>query len=107
MAAIARRTRGGDLKPDFGTQVITDFKRDSNVMFNIAEVTETILEDAVLMAEKHALRGYDAVQLAVAMRVNQQQQTASFPTLILVSADGDLLKAAGAEGLVTDNPNNY
>jgi predicted nucleic acid-binding protein len=57
------------------------------------------------LIEKHGLRGYDAVQLASAILLHRRRQQLGLPPLIFVSADEDLLAAAQAEGLVTENPN--
>jgi predicted nucleic acid-binding protein len=54
------------------------------------EITQQIAERAGTLAEKHHLRGYDAVHLAAAERVKHDE-------LVLVAGDGDLLR--GARGL--------
>ena len=60
------------------------------------------------LAEKHALRGYDAVQLAAALRVNDAYVAAGHPaTVTLVSADIDLNAASAAEGLPVEDPNTH
>jgi hypothetical protein len=56
------------------------------------------------LAENHALRAFDAVQLAAALRV-QAGYVAVGETLTLVSADTDLNTAALAEGLLVEDPN--
>ncbi|MBI3740842.1 MAG: hypothetical protein HY257_03675 [Chloroflexi bacterium] len=55
------------------------------------------------MISKHPLKGYDAIQLAVALalRTNLQREDLAFT---FVSADATLLQAAHAEQLATDNP---
>jgi hypothetical protein len=45
------------------------------------------------------------VQLASAKWLNRQLLGVGLPPLIFVSADKELLAAAQAEGLVTENPN--
>jgi hypothetical protein len=56
------------------------------------------------LAETHALRGYDAVQLAAALNVNSACAAAG-AVFTLVSADGELNAAARAEGLAVEDPN--
>jgi hypothetical protein len=51
------------------------------------------------------LRGYDAIQLATALEVNDSLTAAGLPSLNFISADIDLITAANREGLPTDNPN--
>ena len=57
------------------------------------------------MAEKHRLRGYDAVQLAAALELNSIRLAMGGQTLVFVSADVNLNNSASAEGLTVDNPN--
>ena len=59
---------------------------------------------AMQVAEKHALRGYDAVQLAAGLTLNDRCQTLGL-SVIFVCADGVLNAAAAAEGLHVENPN--
>jgi predicted nucleic acid-binding protein len=59
------------------------------------------------LATKHALRGYDAVQLAAALEANDERIANELTPLTLVSADDELNTAAQAEGLTVENPNAY
>ncbi|MEK6304636.1 MAG: hypothetical protein AABO41_28465 [Acidobacteriota bacterium] len=59
------------------------------------------------MAEKHALRGYDAVQLAAALKANEERVSNGLAPLTVVSADAELNDAARAEGLNVENPTSY
>ena len=52
----------------------------------------------------HALRAYDAVQLAAALEIRQQAQDAGFAPVTLISADQALNDAATAEGLAVSAP---
>ena len=53
------------------------------------------------LTQRHPLKAYDAVQLAVALRYGQILSGHPFT---FVSGDSTLLAAALAEGLVTENP---
>jgi predicted nucleic acid-binding protein len=57
------------------------------------------------LAETHALRGYDALQLASALEVNAGLVGRSLPPLTFISADRELNNVASAEGLGVDDPN--
>ena len=57
------------------------------------------------LARTHALRSYDAVQLAATLEAHRARMGAG--TLVLVSADNALNSAAIAEGLAVDNPNHH
>lgn len=59
------------------------------------------------LAARYTLRGYDAVQLAAALVLQQARQAAQLPALTFVSADLEQLHAAEAEGLTIENPDNY
>ncbi len=65
------------------------------------------MDEAVILARKYALRGYDAVQLATVLEVHNERTALGLSPLILLSADTELNDAAIAEGLTVDNPNNY
>ena len=71
------------------------------------EITPTLLNDAMQIAEKHALRGYDAVQLAAALELRAELKAAVTSNLTFVSADDALNLAASAEGLTMENPNYH
>lgn len=71
--------------------------------YHLVALTATIISRAVALTQNHRLRGYDAVQLATALRANEALLAADLSDLIFVAADNDLLAAAKAEGLTTEN----
>jgi len=66
-----------------------------------------VVDRSRLLLEHHPLRAYDAVQLASALQANDALQAANLPALTFLAADVQLLTAAQAEGLTTDNPNDH
>jgi len=70
----------------------------------IIPVTDAVVEQAVQLTQRHRLRGYDAMQLALGLDAHATTVAAGLPALTFVAADDDLLAAASAEGLVTENP---
>jgi predicted nucleic acid-binding protein len=58
----------------------------------VVEVSPEVAADAGELAESHALRGYDAVHLASALAVLDDE-------LLMVTWDDDLATAARREGL--------
>lgn len=78
-----------------------------NIEYMMIPVDTTVLDRALTLTQNHRLRGYDAVQLATALVVNEQYLAAELPALTFVTADADLVAAGDAEGLVTDDPNRY
>jgi predicted nucleic acid-binding protein len=75
-------------------------------MFAVVDIPPSVIERATDLAEKHALRGYDAVQLAAALAVHSMSQSHLLP-YILISADAELNAAAAAEGLLVEDPNQH
>lgn len=73
--------------------------------YSLVELTPTLIERAGDLAEAHALRAFDAVQLAAALEIDANKKAAGSSMITLVSADGPLNTAAVAEGLAVDDPN--
>ena len=105
--AIARRRKGKTLTPRRASSILHRFRQHLAGRYNVAEVTATLLDDAMRLGIKHALRAYDAVQLAVALEVNRFHQAGVSGPVTLVSADQALNDAATAEGLTVDDPNSH
>jgi len=66
-----------------------------------------LLTTATLLAETHALRAYDAVQLAAVAELHAQRTAAGLPAVTLVGADQELNTAATALGLLVEDPNSH
>ena len=66
-------------------------------------MTSELIRSAAVLAQQHALRAYDAVQLAAALRTSSLLRTHDL-ALIFVSGDANLPQAARAEGMATENP---
>jgi predicted nucleic acid-binding protein len=106
-AAIARRLKGGSISAAGAQNALAAFQHDLTNNYYTVEVTPALLSVAVSLATKHALRGYDAVQLAATLEANDERVANGLAPLTLVSADTELNDAAQAEGLNAENPNNY
>jgi predicted nucleic acid-binding protein len=104
-AALVRKRLGSHLTPDAAAKALQRLRRDFRRRFYVVEVTPALLHYAEALAEKHGLRGYDAVQLAAAIEANTERARVNLLPLVLVAADNALLAAGTAEGLATDNPN--
>jgi predicted nucleic acid-binding protein len=105
VSAIARRRRSGDIVSNDAAAAIGQFYLEFASVYRIIEITSTLVQRAMTLADRHGLRGYDAVQLAAALEVNTRCLALGMPTLTLISADVELNEAAIAEGLIVDNPN--
>lgn len=106
-AAVARRLKNGSITAAAAQNALAAFQHDLTNDYFTIEITPVLLFVAVNLATKHALRGYDAVQLAAALETNNERIAAGLSPMTLVSADTELNNAAQAEGLVVENPNNY
>jgi predicted nucleic acid-binding protein len=102
VAAVTRRERGGSLTPQDAATAVADFQLDFARQYRVVEVSAGLVAQAATLARKHALRGYDAVQLAAVLEIH-----ATDPSLTLLSADVELNAAAVTEGLLVDDPNNH
>ncbi len=106
-SAISRKERGGHISAIDAATAKKQFETDYSGEFVSVEITETLILEAARLAEKHALRGYDAVQLAATLETQAKRAVRKLPPLTLLSADTDLNAAAVSEGLTVDNPNNH
>ncbi len=60
IAAIARRSRGGSISATDATTVCNQLRSDLQMEYQIIEIT-SIINDEMTLAQKHGLRGYDAI----------------------------------------------
>ena len=105
VAAVARRARGGAITASDATSIYNQLRLDWLSDYQIVEVNDLLLHQAMSLAEAHGLRGYDAVQLAAGCQVNRLSIGSGLSPVVFVSADSELNLAAAKEGLVVDNPN--
>jgi predicted nucleic acid-binding protein len=107
VSAIVRRQRSGDLTPTETAASLIDFETDFASQYWPVDVHLGVVSRAMTLTRKHVLRGYDAVQLAVALTVNDRRRSRGLSAATLVSADADLNAAAAAEGLAVEDPNDH
>ena len=106
-SAFTRRVRVGSLSANDAQTGFADFYNDFQNQYRVTDISAQIIDDAVQLALKHGLRGYDSVQLAAALQVRDERLALGATPPILVAADKELIAAAIAEGLLIENPNNY
>lgn len=104
-AAFVRLGRDGALPTTNVVSALAQFQYDFANQYRVIEPVMALIHQAMALAEKYALRGYDAVQLATALVVNKRRLVGGVPGLTLISADHELNGAAIAEGLAVDDPN--
>ena len=107
ISAITRKARGTGISAAGAAVAIADFRRDLLNQYTKVDLIPMLIEQAANLAESHALRGYDAVQLAAALEINSDRLTAGFSAITLISADAALNGAAVTEGLAVDDPNAH
>lgn len=93
-AALAAARRAGRLTAPHHGQAVAALD-DLWEQFAVVEIDAALVTHAALLAERHALRGYDAVHLAAAVLVGAD---------VLTSADHALCRAGAREGLHVANP---
>lgn len=107
VAAVSRRRKSGHLTPADAAAALSDVRADFASDYRVIEITTALVTQAEALADRHTLRGYDAVQLAAAVQVNDAHTAAGLPAVTLISADLELNAAASIEGLGVDDPNTH
>jgi predicted nucleic acid-binding protein len=104
-AAVTRRARGGYLPGEEASKILSAFRHHAATEYRLVRLTDSVLAKAMDLAQRHGLRGYDAVQLACAMEVATNNIADGRSPLILVSSDAELNAAGRREGLTVLDPN--
>ena len=96
------------LRPSQRDRLIAVFRqRDLPRSYIVQTVSRSTYERAGDFCLKHPLRAYDAIQLDCALTAHDDAVNAHVDPPIFVAADANLLAAAAAEGLATENPVNH
>lgn len=99
-SALWRKARTSELDDGAASLLVSAFELDfhgdpdSEPRFTIVSLTEPVLIAAAREAARHALRAYDAVQLASALAVREADPRCSH----FACFDADLRRAASREG---------
>lgn len=107
VAAITRRKNTNTISAVDAARAIAAFKTQFRNQFKAVRITDALVSDAMQLAEKYGLRGYDAIQLACILFVEAKMTARGVGPLTLISADVELNQAAQTEGLLTDDPNQH
>lgn len=99
VSAITRQVRASRTTAIAGQTAIAHFQHDFHNQYEMVRITDALISRAMNLAQIHALRGYDAVQLAAALIVNDMNVAFGLPVLTIISSDAALNTAAIAEGL--------
>ncbi len=101
-AALAILTRTNHISLRDRDLAYRRFLNDTAHLYYLVPVRTDDFHAAARLTQRHPLKAYDAIQLAVALRY--QALARRKLNLIFVSGDKQQLRAAAAEGLATDNP---
>jgi hypothetical protein len=80
------------------------FLHEVAVAFRVLTLDSAVLDAAARLIGDHPIRAYDAIQLATALRLAAEYDSAGLPPPVFVCADQTLNRAAAAEGLVIEDP---
>jgi uncharacterized protein len=102
-SAIVRRQRAGDFTAEESAEALACFREDCRIQYGLVAISSDVIARAGELAERHFLRGYDAVQLGAALELWHRVRAAQMD-FTFVCADGTLNTAAQQEGLSVMNP---
>jgi predicted nucleic acid-binding protein len=95
-SAIRRRERNGEIPAAIATGLLEAFARHVQTRFVTQSVTDFVLDIAAALVDRHALRAFDAIQLAGYMMLKMTISNIEAP--VFVCSDRALLTAAKEEG---------
>jgi predicted nucleic acid-binding protein len=107
VAAIFRRVNRGDVSLTEADNAMTEFQAALQIDQVLLETSLPRIQTAMEFARKHRLRGYDAVQLAMAKFLSDQCRSLGLADPVIITSDLELAAAAAAEGLTVDDPNTH
>lgn len=103
-AAFAGKYRSGGWSQADYVATLQDLAHDFSHQYLAIDIDQSLVDLAVELTRRQKLRGYDAIQLAGALILNETLTQAQFPSLTFVAADDGLLQAAQNENLTVVNP---
>ena len=99
-SAVRQRERAGDLAHDIADRLIDSLEEHLANFFVVQPLTDLVIQEAAALLDRHALRAYDAVQLAGCLMLRARLgRHATF-----VCSDRQLAKAAEDEGMKVLDP---
>ena len=100
-SAIRRRERAGDIDRKTANLILDRLQRHLESKFQLQVMTDAVLDGALEIIDRYALRAYDAVQLAGCLALAAKGGTES---LTFVCSDQQLLEAARFELIAVLDP---
>jgi uncharacterized protein len=100
-SAIRRRERAGDIDSQTATLVLDRLRRHMETLYLRQVVDDLVLDGALEMIDRYALRAYDAIQLAGCLAL---KAISGSEVPVFACSDRQLLEAARSELLPTFDP---
>lgn len=100
-SAIRRRERAGDIDSKTANLILDRLRRHMETTFLVQTLTNSVLDAALEIIDRYALRAYDAIQLAGCLALTT---AGSAERPVFVCADRHLLEAAQSELLSVCDP---
>lgn len=107
VTALEKQQRAGALTEDAFDMAVNHLMRNVDDRFAFVEISKRLVSFAVPLVRRYGLRGFDAIQLAAAIDISYQRTSVGLEKVIFVSSDNKLNRAALAEGLLVENPNDH
>ncbi len=99
-SAVRQRERAGDVAHDIADNLIDSMDGHLANFFLVQPLTDLVIEEAAALLDRHALKAYDAVQLAGCIMLRARLgRHATF-----VCSDRQLVRAAEDEGMIVLDP---
>jgi uncharacterized protein len=99
-SAVRRRQRAGDIDVGVAAAILESVQSHMETRFIRQVINDTVIESALEMIDRYALRAYDAVQLAGCLALC----TIAAEAFTFVCSDHRLLEAAQSEQLKVLDP---
>ena len=104
-AAFASKYRSEGWPQAHYKAALQDLTHDFAHQYLLVDIDLALIDLAVDLTQRQKLRGYDAIQLAAALTLNNILVQAQSSPLTFITADADLLQAAQNENILIENPN--
>ncbi|HLJ65595.1 MAG TPA: type II toxin-antitoxin system VapC family toxin [Stellaceae bacterium] len=99
-SALRRREREGDIDADIATAILDQVRSHLETRFIRQLINDPVIDTALVMVDRYALRAYDALQMAGCLVLS----AAVAEAFTFVCSDHRLLDAARSERLATLDP---
>lgn len=98
-SALRRRQRSGDVEEAAVAEILNLFESHLKERLITQRLTDSVIDSAAALVDRHFLRAYDAFQLSGCLAL-----ASSRGDCIFACSDGALLRAAQEEALTTFDP---